>query len=196
MAEEDKIHIKLEIRRNKDSDELAIMTHFDSNAPNFFKDKEGYLWMPTVEEKDFINEAFELMPINKIKTSSEKTIFKPPEKKVLPEPPVSKKERESEKILSPFERKEEKKLVNLPPSEKTEERESFEAKEEEPKSNDLDTGVKEEDKEILIKADDHAIEAVLGKNEEKDKSIIEADEQTIIEKVLSQKKKGKSDKER
>ena len=74
MAEEDKIHIKLEICRNKDSDELAIMTHFDPNAPNFFKDKEGYLWMPTVEEKDFINEAFELMPINKIKTSSEKTI--------------------------------------------------------------------------------------------------------------------------
>ena len=196
MAEEDKIHIKLEIRRNKDSDELAIMTHFDSNAPNFFKDKEGYLWMPTVEEKDFINEAFELMPINKIKTSSEKTIFKPPEKKVLPEPPVSKEEREPEKTLSPFERKEEKKLVNLPPSEKTEEGKAFEAKEEEPKSNDLDTGVKEEDKEILIKTDNHAIETALEKNEEKDKSIIEVDEQTIIEKVLSQKKKGKWDKER
>lgn len=196
MTEEDKIHIKLEICRNKDSDELAIMTHFDPNAPNFFKDKEGYLWMPTVEEKDFINEAFELMPINKIKTSSEKTIYKPPEKKVSPEPPVSKKEREPERILSPFERKEEKKLVNLPPSEKTEEREVFKTKEEEPKSNDLDTGVKEEDKEILIKADDHAIETVLEKNEEKDKSITEADEQTIIEKVLSQKKKGKWDKER
>ena len=196
MAEEDKIHIKLEICRNKDSDELAIMTHFDPNAPNFFKDKEGYLWMPTIEEKDFINEVFELMPINKIKTSSEKTIFKPPEKKVLPEPPVSKEEREPEKTLSPFERKEEKKLVNLPPSEKTEERDAFKTKEEEPKSNDLDTGVKEEDKEILIKADDHAIETALEKNEEKDKSIIEADEQTIIEKVLSQKKKGKWDRER
>ena len=196
MAEEDKIHIKLEIRRNKDSDELAIMTHFDSNAPNFFKDKEGYLWMPTVEEKDFINEAFELMPINKIKTSSEKTIFKPPEKKVLPEPPVSREKREPEKTLSPFERKEEKKLVNLPPSEKTEGREAFKTKEEEPKSNDLDNEVKEEDKEILIKTDDYAIETALEKNEEKDKSIIEADEQTIIEKVLSQKKKGKWDKER
>ena len=116
--------------------------------------------------------------------------------KKLPESPVSKEEREPEKTLSPFERKEEKKLVNLPPSEKTEGREAFKTKEEEPKSDDLDNEVKEEDKEILIKTDDYAIETALEKNEEKDKSIIEADEQTIIEKVLSQKKKGKWDKER
>lgn len=63
----------------------------------------------------------------------------------------------------------------------------FEVTEEESKSKDID----EINEGIIAKADDAAIERALKKNVDDDKTIKEVDEQTIIEKVLSQKKKGK-----
>ena len=51
-------------------------------------------------------------------------------------------------------------------------------------------------KKILVtvsgtEADEEAIDAALKKKQQGDKTIVEADEDTIVEKVLSQKKKGK-----
>jgi len=83
------------------------------------------------------------------------------------------------------------KPTDLPPLKKREEEAVFEKTEKESKSNDLEDKTKEEDKRILVKADELAINTVLKKSEEKDNSIVEVDEQTIIEKVISQKKKGK-----
>lgn len=196
MNKDDKIYIRLEICKDKNSDELTIMTHFDSNAPNFSKDKDGYFWMPTLEERNFINEAFELIPTNNIKSlSPEKPTGKSLEEEKLaaPKPQFNIEDKKPEKIRSPFESKVEKKPADLPPLKKREEEVVFEKTEEESKSNDLESEIKkeDEDKGILVKADDPAINAVLKKSEEKDNSIVEADEQTIIEKVISQKKKGK-----
>jgi hypothetical protein len=50
----------------------------------------------------------------------------------------------------------------------------------------------EEDDGIIVEADSDAIEAALEKHMgSKDKTIVEADEKTIIDRVLKQKKKGK-----
>ena len=62
---------------------------------------------------------------------------------------------------------------------------------EELKAKDLKTLEEEKDKAIIVEADADAIDAALKKRTKKDESLIEADEQTIIDKVLSQKKKGR-----
>jgi len=44
---------------------------------------------------------------------------------------------------------------------------------------------------MVVEADQDAIEAALKKHTKEDETLVEADEQTIIDKVLSQKKKGR-----
>jgi len=195
MAKDDKIHIKLEICRDEGSNKLMIMTHFDTNAPNFFKDDNGYFWMPTMEEKNLLNEAFELMPASSMTPSPTKSTPKPPEKQVTP--PPAKTEFKPEE--PPIDKKEETPPTDMLPLEETSESDVFEVTEEEPKTESSTAEKKEEEKGFLVEADDEAIKAAIKKHgpAEDDKSIVEADEQTIIEKVLSQKKKGKwSSKER
>ena len=55
------IHIKLEISRDKSSGNLTLMTKFDTKAPNFKKEDTGFSWSPTPEERQFINEAFDMI---------------------------------------------------------------------------------------------------------------------------------------
>ncbi len=204
MSKEEKIHIKLEICKDKHSNALTIMTHFDEDAPNVFKDKEGYFWIPTVEEKDFLNEAFTLMPTTGTHTMPEK-----------PTPPIQKKEEskpkepEIEKELelvpepapkknepadpSPFEKKDTEGPADVPPFEESDKEEVFEFASGNEKESKSEEEILEEDKGVIVEADDSAIANALKKHQDsvEDKSIVEADEQTIIEKVLSQKKKGK-----
>ena len=61
MEKNENIHIKLEINRDPTTGNLNLMTKFDSNAPNFIKDETGFSWSPTKEERDFLNEAFDLI---------------------------------------------------------------------------------------------------------------------------------------
>jgi type IV secretory pathway VirB10-like protein len=219
MTKDDKINIKLEVCKDKTSGKLSIMAHFDSNAPNVFKERDVYFWMPTTEEKELINEVFEFIPIDGGPMFYEKTSQKPvetKEEKPTPEPTV-KEEIKPTPETQPQEDKT--KYADLPPLEKPSESDVFEATDdqiknddlerdidkeieympnkaeeqipEEPKSDDQETEKKEENEGIIIEADPEAIEAGLKMHNEKDESTVEADEQTIIDKVLSQKKKGK-----
>jgi len=61
MEGENNIHIKLEIGKNPTTGELQLLTRFDTSAPNFTKDTNGFSWSPTNEERNFLNEAFDLM---------------------------------------------------------------------------------------------------------------------------------------
>lgn len=61
MEKNENIHIKLEIERDPNTGQLNIMTRFDLNAPNFVKDENGFSWSPTKEEREFLNEAFEMI---------------------------------------------------------------------------------------------------------------------------------------
>ena len=78
------IHIRIELCKDKSSGKLQLMTFFDSNAPNFSKDKDGYFWLPTIEERDFLNESFELIPTGGVASPPpQKIVDKPPEVKPL-----------------------------------------------------------------------------------------------------------------
>ena len=61
MEKSEKIHIKLEISRDPSTGALSLLTKFDPNAPNFTKEENGFLWSPTPEERDFLNEAFDMI---------------------------------------------------------------------------------------------------------------------------------------
>jgi hypothetical protein len=204
MTKNNNIHIKLEICKDENSHELRIMTHFDSNAPNFFKDENSFLWEPTVEEKDFINEAFDLIPTGRMPISPPKELSPESPTPEIPETPEvpHPEEKVVEKprgLPSPFGNSGEE--VRTPPSdlppleEKTQQEPPvFESTEEEKvKTEDVNPDKKGED--VFVEADDVAIDEALKRHEEDDNSIVEADENTIIEKVLSQKKKGKWSKE-
>lgn len=61
MNKNENIHIKLEISRDPNTGALNLMTRFDPNAPNFIKDENGFSWSPTREEREFLNEAFDMV---------------------------------------------------------------------------------------------------------------------------------------
>ena len=61
MNKNQNIHIKLEIGKDPTNGNLTLMTRFDPNAPNFIDEGNSYRWNPTEEERQFLNEAFEMM---------------------------------------------------------------------------------------------------------------------------------------
>jgi hypothetical protein len=61
MDKNENIHIKLEISRDPNTGALNLMTRFDPDAPNFIKDENGFSWSPTREEREFLNEAFDMI---------------------------------------------------------------------------------------------------------------------------------------
>jgi len=256
MPKDEKINIKLEVTRDKTTGKLTILAHFDSNAPNVFIDNDDYSWMPTVEEQNLINDAFEFMPSSGTGGTPKKATHESPEKKeegpkpeptfeeITPKPKIAASPPplpvEEPIPTSPVEEKidipgeivneEVEKSNGLPPLEKKEEDSSvFKITEEETKPDNLDENLeqeidkeieknekettdkiddqspdttksedsgkdkKEKDNGILVEADQDAIERALKKHKgsEKDEAIVEIDEQMIIDKVLSQKKKGK-----
>lgn len=203
MSTDSKVNLRLEVFKDRNSGKLSITAHFNHNAPNIYRDKEGYIWMPTEEEKDLINEAFDLVSVNSPAPShkdnaekleeDKKTITAPkPEIKTEREKPVEVPQMNREPVVfktnaDSIRTEEFVKDTDLRIKDKPHEHEI----KEEPKFDEKVTPKKEEDEGFIVEADEDAINAALKKHVEKDKAFVEADEQTIIEKVLSQKKKGK-----
>ena len=200
MNKDDKINIKLEVFKDRNSGKLSILAHFDQNAPNIKKDSEGFIWIPTIEEKDLINEAFQLMPLdisfNQTKTSTHtiedtKKIFQPPQTATKYKQEIYENNSDINKEQNIFEiTKKEIKTEHIisdsPPSYENINQRPFEKKHKDQELND-----KYAEEKIIVEADSDAIEKALQKHGDKDDSIVEVDEQTIIDRVLSQKKKGK-----
>ena len=65
MNKNENIYIKLEIGRDPMTGILNLMTRFDPNAPNFIKDENGFSWSPTKEEREFLNEAFDMLQMKR-----------------------------------------------------------------------------------------------------------------------------------
>ena len=61
MTKNENIHIRLEINKDPNTGAMNLVTRFDTNAPNFTKDETGFRWFPTDEERDFLNEAFDMI---------------------------------------------------------------------------------------------------------------------------------------
>ena len=214
MVKDNEINIKLEVCRDNNSGKLTILAHFNEDAPNIFKEKGEYFWMPTTEEKDLLNEAFELIPVNTPHITSDIPKPKPEEEmgvkaetelepesleekleKVAPiekpDPPSVFEKTSADNTVNDDEQDVELPIEDMPP--KIEEPIKIQELEN-PNESETDEITFEKSKEnsgMMIEADSEAIEAALKKHTEKDKTIIEADEQTIVDKVLNQKKKGK-----
>jgi len=60
MEKNENIYIKLEINRNPTTGHLKLIARFNPNAPNFIKEDNGFSWSPTPEEREFLNEAFDI----------------------------------------------------------------------------------------------------------------------------------------
>ena len=217
MSKDNNISIKLEVMRDKSSKKLIITAHFDSKANNVFIDKDNYSWMPTIEERDLLNDAFSFFPSDGAVGSLGKTTVKTDDKKEehVPEPPVEETTPPPEEEIIEEETIEEEtikeeKPEEIPPLENPAKAGVFKRSDEEPKIEEIDNEPlpevdeqpkdenKEEEKKLdddamLVEADGEAIQRALKKHTDADKddSMVEVDEQTIIEKVLSQKKKGK-----
>ena len=61
MKKNENIHVKLQIEKDRNSGKLTLNVHFDKDTPNFYTDKNVLSWCPTIEEIDFVNEAFEMI---------------------------------------------------------------------------------------------------------------------------------------
>ena len=197
MVKNDNINIKLEVCKDKNSGKLSIRAHFDSNAPNFAMDKEGYFWIPTFEEKEFINEAFQLIPMDTSESNKEKMQRIEENldtKPVTHFPKVEKQKETSIFTKSDFETKDEHLEKNVFEKREDIQNKRYETEEEEKEEEEPSYYEKEGRKieeRLIVEADDAAIEAAIKRRIEDDKSFVEVDEQTIIDRVLSQKKKGK-----
>jgi hypothetical protein len=220
MKKDNKVNIKLEVCRNKASGKLVLIAHFDAKAPNVLIEKNEFSWIPTSEERDLLDEAFKFMPLDNIISFSEEISPEALVKKEEQMHPESRK-RELKTFQEIKPNAKEIKQSAIAPIKKIEELDSTDVNKQETKTTDineenknekedmtaqndlttsdesnpykLDDQTNEEDIRIIVKSDEEAIEAALKKHAEKDdsKSIVEGDEQSIIDKVLSQKKKGK-----
>jgi len=220
MTKDKNIKIKLELYKN-DNGEMGLIVHFNEKSPNVVIENNEYFWMPTVEEKDLINESFELFPCSGKKISTpllshekkeinsdleeiQSEVEEEPELEPEPEkeedPPKDIEEPEKPSVFEITKEPEKPSYIDDMPEEPPEdnqetplENESKIEKVDEEKTTETEDKKKIEDA-IIVEADSDAIEAALEKHQKKDEddnSIIEADEKTIIDKVLKQKKKGK-----
>jgi len=192
MAKNDKINIRLEIFKEKNSGKLSIRAHFDSNAPNVAMDSDGYFWIPTYEEKEFINEAFQLIPTDTFAPAKEK--IQREDESLGTKPVTHFPKMEKQKDSSIFEQTDNDVIDNHYEKNPFEKKfdihnKRFEREREEPIQYDKAPRKKED--RVIVEADDAAIDAALKRHWEDDKSFVEVDEQTIIDRVLNQKKKGK-----
>ena len=219
MAEQNKLDIKLELIRDKSTGNLAILAHFDSKATNIFLDldKNEYIWIPTLEEKDLLNDAFNFFSsrykLKEVETKETEINTSLPEK-IPPEESlyekISKDYTKSEKKteeLSFFEKKEkeneEPAIFEATDEKNLSEKADAENKKEglmcvkvDVKSGEPDkerlTEQKKYEEELIVEADGESVEAALKKptrNEYGDSNLVQGDEQTIIDKILSKKKK-------
>ena len=219
MAKDDNVHFRVELNKNKNSGKIDIVAHFDKKAPNVIIENNEYFWMPTIEEKDFLDEAFSLVPNDSKSTFIEKDASTSSDSPKIEEPPTEETSKnDSKKDISEIKESIKKEIraeqsqvdINNDTEEhnkkQNEEPAVFEVANKDENSNDKnqepDKESKDKEKEknldeaVIVEADSKAIEKALKKHqkkneEEDDDSIVEADEKTIIDRVLQQKKKGK-----
>jgi hypothetical protein len=61
MRKPENIYVTLQLNKDDTSGELLLNIQFDQNAPNFSNDKNNTSWCPTIEELDFVSEAFSML---------------------------------------------------------------------------------------------------------------------------------------
>lgn len=228
MPKDNNIGIKIELVKDNKSGKLKMVAHFNSNSPNILIKNNEYMWIPTIDERELIDEAFNFIPYEKTNKTHPDPIFSAEESKK--DKPSFKEESPSFKPDIDMHRETQDELAETPPLEKEEPSvfeitgdESYQANEQiekeidanlekkqdqlamkakvkikqnqdEKEYDDEKTDIEKSEEGSIVEADSDAIEAALQRRmnkEDKDDSFKEVDEQTIIDRVLNQKKKGR-----
>jgi len=175
MDKKDNIFVKLQIEKDTQSGGLTLGIYFDRNAPNLSTEKDTISWSPTLEEIDFITETFEMISNCKSQYRQRddnikniKTPFR--SQKKIEEPPTVKTESKLDEFKS-FETDEDAEETTFQPSTKPEDTEE----------------------KIFVQENEETIDEVLTrkKGEPVEEFVTDADEKTIIDKVLKSKIKNK-----
>jgi hypothetical protein len=175
MDKKDNIFVKLQIEKDTQSGGLTLGIYFDRNAPNFSTERNTISWSPTLEEIDFITETFEMISNCKSQyrqrddnIKNNETPFHSPKK--IEEPPTVKTESKIAKF-EPFDTDDDAEENTFPPSTESEETEE----------------------KIFVQANEETIEEASKrkKGESVEEFVVDADEKTIIDKVLKEKIKNK-----
>ena len=155
---------------------LYIKAVFDPTAPNIQKEKDTYIWKPTFDEIDLLNEVFSLLPQHQ-------------QAPVTPTPFSAEEEQQKKDAMEVIEKV-------LPAAD--EQGEPEESKEQ-PQEDQIEAETKEEPPKekqvevvdgdgVLVAADDKTIDEIVKRK--KDGTLKEASEDSILEKILRQKKRG------
>lgn len=175
MDKKDNIFVKLQIEKDNQSGDLTLGIYFDRNAPNFSTEKDTVNWSPTLEEIDFITETFEMISNSKSKYRKHDDNIK--------------------NIETPFHSQ--KKMEELP-TEKTESKidefEQFDTNDDaEENTFQPNTETEDTEEKIFVQANEVTIDeaSTRKKGEPVEEIVDDADEKTIIDKVLKSKIKNK-----
>ena len=164
MTKQGNIYVKIQLEKDDRSGELVIKTQFDPNAPNFIYDKNEISWYPTSEEIEFINDALQLMAKHGIKDMHS----------VKKERPLSSPEEETGEAI-------ETETTDL----------ASEAEGHETQHPAEPPKMKADAAGIIVASDPKAVEEIIKKKQSGEGVIVEVDEETIVDRVLKQKKRGK-----
>jgi len=259
MPTNNNVNIKLEVFKEKFSGKLSIIAHFIHSAPNVYKEQEDYVWFPTIEEKNFLIEAFDLTSpvfnknyqdkkhISHVSTQDVKPdvvshppgVVEPNLNVQGPEPHYANKDpvvldeqknsvssentqetnqantqtyEEATKVednsdhsyfQSNQKNNREPAIIDFSKDAKTYDTKKdikvpdtyYKQNQEENKKDQQYTQTNNDQTDInnavIAQADFEAIDAALKKHTEKENYMVQADEKTIVDKVINQKKKGK-----
>jgi len=167
MEDEDGINIKLELNKDKNQN-LSIITYFNPNSSNFFKEGNYYLWKPTLKEKEFIIDAFRLIINSNLEKNETEKIFKFSDK-------ISEINKDSEKNDKSYSE-----------SKETNEEESIIID----KNSKLDDNHNlNKNQEKTITNHENIINETINKNSRKENKLLEDERERKIEKILRDNKK-------
>jgi hypothetical protein len=194
MAKDNKIYVKILLEKEKSSGNMILTAHFDPQAPNYSKDKNGFLWYPTEAEIDFINEAFELIP--RYKTTDRHFVNKTQEEQKVTAPPVEKQlEKEDKEVeqedLEDYRSSDSAKTVEEPVEPETQNESEDHLEPESPPEEyekQSDTPPEPEETQFEVEEQDTTTQEELDQQEaeqkkQEEKILVEADEKTIDDMV-------------
>lgn len=168
MEKNNEMNIRIQIDKDYNSGDFRINIFFNKDAPNLKVDKEYINWCPTDQEIEFLLETYDMIEKRKNSLSAKQHTV----------------ERHS------------KNLVEDPNQKENAEFESIETTEEDEVTIPNNNNKKNEEK-IFIQADHETIDKILEKkkDDQEDSYAAEADDQSIIDKVLKQNIKKKDKRE-
>lgn len=172
MQKNQNIFVRIQLEKDPETNDFGLNVYFDKTAPNFSVEQNGISWSPTLEELNFIIEAFGMIAQKKPR---EKTWHHEDDHETIVPPPTV-------KIREPEHSPYEKKIAITADSTVVEPVET-----DNPYVQKKGSNVEK----IFIQADEKTIDEALKRRKtgSEDEYMGHPDDQTSLDRILKQKKK-------